>query len=356
MSVAVEVRCNGKSFRGFNSVNVVRSMDQIAATYSLGVFRETSDAQPFMVPVLPDDSVEVLLDGEVVISGYNETTVPTLGPDSCSCVISGKESTVDLVKCGCPELVFQNKKVDEIVRRICSGLGIGYSSTSGIDFGSPLKSISAKPGVKAFDFIRQVCKERRVFPVGDGLGKVSFFSKASGSASVALVQGKNIVAMQGNFSNAERYSKYRVVSAHDSKGKTYAEALDDQVQRQREWVVMDNQVSTKENCLARAQWEAHHRQAASNSLSVTVIGWRQKPDGPLWAPGILVTAEIPAFGVNDQFLINRVNYTFGSSGIQSTLQLVPPDLYEQAPAFAKKKKMKKNIYASIAKQTGSKLR
>lgn len=357
MSVAVEVLCNGKAFRGFNSVSIVRSVDQIAATYSLSVFKGGSSIDgPFMIPILPDDSVEVLLDGEKVISGYNETTAPTLGPDSCSCVISGKESTVDLVKCECPELVFQNKKVDEIVRRVCAGLGIKFVANSKIDYGSPLKSISAKPGTKAFDFIRDVCKERRVFPVSDGLGNVSFFSSATESASVALVQGRNIVAMQGNFSNADRYSKYRVVSAHDSKGKTYAEAIDDQVQRQREWVALDNQVSTKENCLARAMWEANHRQAKSNSLNVTVIGWRQKPDGPLWSPGILVSAKIPAFGVDDQFLISRVTYTFGSGGIQTQLQLVPPDMFEQAPSFAKKKKMKPDIYASIRKQTGSKLR
>ena len=352
----LELFCNGNKFSGFNSVNVVRSLDQIAATYSLSVFQDYSDAS-MIVPIFPDDEVRLEVDGDVLLEGYNETTQAGLSSSAVNCTISGKEYTADLVKCPCAELVYENKKVDEIVRRICSGFGLNFRSVSGVDLGAPLKSIAANPSTKAFDVMVQACKERRVFPVSDGRGNVSINNNQYESAEVSLVQGKNILSVQGNFSNVARYSKYRVISANDPKGKTYAEVLDDQMTRQREWVLMDSQFSSKENCEARARWEANHRQAESNGLSIVVGSWRQKQGGSLWVPGLLVTADVPAFGIDDQFLINRVTYTYGQDGVRAVLQLVNPDLYVQAPAFAKKsKKMKKDIWASVRAQTGSKLR
>lgn len=364
MKSSVEIVSNGRKVKGFNSVSVCRALDQIAATYACSLFStEVPSSRSMMLPIFPDDDVEIYMDGEMIIKGYNERTSPVLRVGSAGCTVAGKEVTADLVKCSCSETTFENKKVDEIVRRICAEFGIVFDGAHGADLGSALKSYAADPSAKAYDVIMGACRERRLFPVSNGLGHISLANGKYDHAKADLVQGVNVLAFNAEFSNENRYSSYSVISSADASGKTSAEVLDDEVRRQRRWVLMDSEFPTKENCESRAMWEAKHRHAQANSMNVTVHGWRQKKDGPLWAPGEIVSLEMPSFiGDAQEFLINRVSYQLGREGYIAILNLVDTELYSPAPTFpiAKKKvsgtKAKKDVWSSIRKQTGSKLR
>lgn len=365
----VEVHCNGKVIRGFSSVNITRGLDQFAATYSMSVFKSVSnadgssaDAKELWVPVFPDDEIEVFVDGERVIKGYNEKTSPSLSAESFSCSISGKEITADAVKCPPETIVFENKKVDEICRIICNECGLIFDGAAGVDVGAPIKKFAVDPGASAHEVMIKACAERRVLPISNGLGHVKLDSGNYSAAAVDLVQGKNVLSASGDFSNEKRYSSYKVYAAKDASGKTFAEVQDESVTRERRFVLMDETFATTENCQARAMWEAKHRQAEANKITVNVSGWRQKDGAALWAPGQTVNVNLPSMlGEVREFLINRVTFSLGSSGSVTTLQLVDPYVYAPAPAFpaAKKKvkatKAKNDVWASVRKDTGSKL-
>ena len=109
-----------------------------------------------------------------------------------------------------------------------------------------------------------------------------------------LKQGVNVLSAVGNFSTKNRYRVYRVMASNDYSGKTFAEVTDDSTPRKRRWVMVDERWSTKECCEDRAMWEAKHRQAVANAVSVVVDGWRQNAGGPLWVPGLSVRADIPS--------------------------------------------------------------
>lgn len=359
----IEVRANGKAIRGFTSASIVRAMDQFAATYSIGVFRDSSAGDSsIMVPVFPDDEVEIYIDGELVVRGYNETTNPNLTASGFSCNVSGKEITVDAVKCPPEVVVFENKRVDEICRIISTGFDFVFDGAGGVNVGAPFKSLSLGPDKSAYEVMLKACQERRLMLVSDGKGHFHIDNGRYRAASVDLVQGKNVLSCAGKFSNENRYSKYSVFSSQDPSGKTYAEVIDEEVTRQRRWVIVDEQFATKENCEARAMWEAKHRWADANSFNIVVSGWRESENGPLWAPGTTVSVDVPCIlGKKRSFLVNRVNYTFGSEGSQTTLNLVDPEVYCPMPTFASKKKVttkkaQKDALAHVRKQTGSKLR
>lgn len=354
----IEIRCNGNVVRGFTSVNITKSLDQISASYNMGVFKDESDSA--WIPIFPGDEVDVLVDGEVVISGYNVTTSPSFNNSGTSCQVAGMEKTCDLVDCTSKTINFENKKVDEIVRIICADFGLRFTGSNGADIGSPLKKFTADIGATAFNVIVNACKERNLYPTSDGLGNVSLIGSSHESAEVDIVQGINVLSASGKFSVADRFSKYTIYSSKDAKGKTFASVDDDEISRSREWVMLDERFATKENCEARALWEAKHRAAKGNSLSVIVDGWRQKKGGSLWKPGLIVNCDIPCiFGEVRSFLVNRVSFTYGGNGTQTSLELVDPDIYLPAPRLAPKGKLKKqkaDTWASVRKQTGSKLK
>lgn len=365
----VEIHCNGQVIRGFSAVQITRALDQFAGTYSMQVFKPVSNADgstaaanSLWVPVFPDDEVEVYVDGEKIIKGYNEKTSPAFSADNFSCAVAGKEITADAVKCPPETIVFENKKVDEICRIICGEVGLVFDGAAGANVGAPLKKFSVDPGASAYEVMIKACAECRVMLLSNGLGHVRIDGGKYKTASVDLVQGKNVLSASGDFSNEKRYSNYRVYAASDASGKIYAEVKDDDVKRKRRFVLLDENFANKENCEARAMWEAKHRQAESNKLTVTVSGWRQKQGAALWAPGQTVNVDLPSMlGEVRQFLINRVTFSLGSNGTTTTLQLVDPFVYAPAPSFPSAKKSvkatkaKKDIWASVRKATGSKL-
>lgn len=354
----IEVRCNGRIVKGFSSVNITKALDNISASYSMGVFKDTTENA--WIPVFPGDDVEVLIDGEVVINGVNIETNPSFNNSGIVCQISGKERTFDLVECSAKTLNFENKKVDEIVRATCADFGIRFVGTNGADIGSPMQSFSADIGSTAFNVIVNACKERGVFPASDGLGNVSLIGSRHEGAEVDIVQGVNVLSASGRFSVQGMFGKYTIYSSKDAKGKTFSSVIDDGQPSRRELVILDERFGNKENCEARALWESRHRQAMGSSLSVIVDGWRQKEGGSLWKPGLVVNCDIPMIlGESRSFLVNRVSYTYGSSGTQTALELVDEDIYLPMPTLAPKGKVKKakgDAWASVRKQTGSKLR
>lgn len=362
----IEIRCNGNVVRGFTDVKITRSLDQFSASYSIGVFKAVSNEdgasdseKSAWLPVFPGDEVEIVVDGETVIRGFNDTTCPSFTNSGISCMVSGRERTCDIVDCVPERLDYENKKVDEIVRLICNEFDVTFKGSS-VDVGAPLKKFSANPSSSAFEAIKAACAERRLLARTDGLGNVTLDSGSYDNADVDLVQGVNVLSASGNFSVKDRYSQYKVYASKDAKGKTFAEVSDDEISRTRNWMMLEDRYGCKEDCEKRAMWEAKHRQAMSGTLGVMVSGWRQKDGGNLWRPGLIVTCDIPAIlGETRQFLVNRVTFSFGTSGSQTSLELVDTDVYAPMPSIAPKKKavkQKKDVWASVRKQTGSKLK
>lgn len=357
----ISVLCNGVRMRGFSSVQITRALDQFCASYSIQAIPENGA----WLPTFPEDEIEICLDDTPVVKGYNDECHPSFSASGCSFSVRGREITKDIVDCP-PEMVnFENKKIDEIARIICSEFNVIFDGADGADIGAPLQKFSVGVNMMAYDALIEACKQRRCIPVSNGVGHVRLDGGRYGSAQVDLVQGKNVLQADGSFSTKNRYKVYRVVASNDYSGKTFAEVTDDDVNRQRRWVMVDERWSTKECCEDRAMWEAKHQQAVSNTMTVVVSGWRQKPNGNLWEPGLIVRADIPAIdgGAGGEYLVNKVDLRFdSSSGSSALLSLVDPNCYSPVPGFpvAKKKvkatKAKTDIWASIRKQTGSKLK
>lgn len=356
----ISVVCNGVQMDGFSSVNVTRALDQFCATYSLQAIPKNGA----WLPTFPEDKIEIFEDGDAVCAGYNDACQPSFDSSGCSFAVSGREVVKDIVDCPPETVNFENKKVDEIVRVICAEFGVTYGGSVGADVGAPLEKFSGDPGKSAYEVMMDACRLRRCIVYTDGSGRVFVDGGRYRSAGVDLVQGVNVLSASGNFSTKDRYKVYRVVASSDYSGKTFAEVVDDESVRGRRWVMVDERWATKECCEDRAMWEAKHRQAAANALTVTVAGWRQKDGGDLWKPGLMARVDLPAIiGDAGEYLVNRVDLRFDSgSGMTAVLSLVDPACYSPAPGFpaAKKSvratKAKRDAWASIRAQTGSKMR
>lgn len=345
----IEVFANGRKFAYWTAASVARSIDHIAATFSLTLVARSENSDN--VHLFPGDSVEIAVDGEKVLSGFVDKFSTSFSQGSHQVNVSGNEKTIDLSDC-CIESPFEweNKKMDEIIRSICARFGIRFDNRYGVDVGKPFARFAVEPGSKAIDTLSKLCKERGVMPCSDGRGTVFLFTPEKAPRGPMLRQGENLVSASVDLSLSDRFSKYTVYGTGKAKSKAVGVANDQDVQRSRPFVLVDSNSIDKDKVQARADWECRVRKAKSMSINASVVGWTHS--GGLWEPGTICSFIAPELFVRFplDLLVSGVEYSWGSEGQVTNLTLVQPDSFLPQPETSKvKKSAKADPWASIKK-------
>ena len=335
----IEVFANGRKFSEWTDARVSRSLDHIAASFSLSLVAKgpTGDR----VRLFPGDSVEVVVNGTTVISGFVDRLSTSFSAGSHSVTVSGSECSSDIADCCIDNsLEWENRRMDEIIGSVCSNFGLSFSNRMGVDVGKPFKKFSVEPGAKALDTISKLCRERGILCCSDGTGKVYLLKPESSPRGPALRQGENLMSASVDFSLVDRFSTYKVYGTGKAKKKVVASASDADVTRNRLLVVVDSNAVEKDKVQARADWESKIRKAKSMGFRASVSGWEHK--GGLWAPGVICSFVAPDLFVEEplDLLVSSVEYSWGSEGEVTSLVLVPPDVFEPQPESKKVKAVK----------------
>lgn len=338
----IEVFANGRKFSEWTAPRVNRSLDHIAAAFSLSLVAR--DAAGERVRLFPGDSVDVSVNGTKVISGFVDQLSTSFSDSSHSVSVSGSESSSDLADC-CVEspLEWESKKMDEIIRTICAAFGLSFSNSMGVDVGEPFKKFSIEPGTKAVDAISELCNERGILCCSNGLGKLFLLKPDSCPRGPALRQGENLMAASVDFSLVDRFSTYKVYGTGKARKKVVATASDADVTRNRPMTIVDSNAVEKDKVQARADWECRIRRAKSMGFRATVHGWEN--DQGIWEPGVICSFYAPELYVETplDLLVSAVEYSWSDSAGEVThLTLVSPDVYEPQPE-SKKVKAKKIV-------------
>ena len=348
----IEVFANGRKFSYWTDARVSRSLDHIAASFSLSLIAKKDDDDP--VRLFPGDSVEISVDGTKVLRGYVDRLSTSFSSGSHYVNVSGSECSSDLADC-CVESPFEweNKKMDEIIRVICAGFGLKFDNKFGVDVGKPFTRFSVEPGARAIDTIAKLCRERGILPCSDGRGKVYLLNPDKAKRGPALRQGENLISAAVDFSLVDRFSSYTVYGTGKAKDKVQAKSSDLDVVRSRPLIIIDHNAVEKDKVQARADWECKIRKAKSMGFRASVSGW--KCDDAIWEPGVICSFFVPALFVNSplDLLVSSVEYSWGASGAVTNMTLVQPDVFTPQPESSKKaktvKKSKNDPWDSVKK-------
>lgn len=346
----IEVFANGRRFSEWTDARITRSLDHIAATFSLSLAARNAEGD--RVRLFPGDAVDIAVNGVDVVSGYVDQLATSFSAGSRTLSISGSERSADLADCCLDEtLEWENKKMDEIIRSICAGFGIKFSNKMNVDVGAPFQKFSAEPGAKAIDTISKLCRERGILCCSDGLGGMFLIKPDSCPRGPALTQGANLLSASVDFSLVDRFSSYTVHGTGKAAKKVMATAKDPDVTRKRPLVIIDSNAVEKDKVQARADWERKIRKAKSMGFRASVFGW--SIPGGVWEPGLVCSFHAPELFVEDplDLLVSSVEYSFSSRGQITNLTLVHPDSFEPQPESKKIKavKPKSDPWAAIKK-------
>lgn len=333
----VEIKVNGNIYSGWKTARIPFGIEQIANSFELTVTdRWVGQDNPY--PIRIGSGCEVLLNGEIVITGYVDDNSPEFDANTHAISIAGRDVTGDLVDCSAIHKSGQwtNATLDKIVCDICAPFGIKVLIDAPL--GDKFSTFSIQEGETAHECIDRACRMRAVMPVSDGKGNLVITRAKNGAPVAELIQGKNILYARGEFSLRERYSTYYIkgqdrgsddnIDAPENHTQVSATSTDSFVKRYRPLIVLAEDKGAHATFKQRAEWERNVRRGRSARATVRVNGWRNI-SGEIWRANTLVRLTSTFLGADANLLIVGGTYILDENqGEVTELTLVGREAFD----------------------------
>lgn len=326
----VTLKVGGQVYAGWTSITIRRSMEQLAATFELGLTERWADGATAR-PILPGLACTVRVDGQAVIAGYIDDAEPSYDEKSHTITVSGRDLTGDLVDCSAPATQFSGRTLAQVAKALCKPYGIGVKTET--DIGGEFSALKNNEGDSVFDTLEPAARIRAVLLMSDGLGNLLLTKAGTSRVPTRLALGENIVSASGRFSNRDRFSAYEVKGQSAGSDDWNAEdaahplgrAKDSGVTRHRPLIVLAEENVDQADAQKRAEWERNVRFGRSRRVSVRVAGWDHA--GGLWEPNKLVAVRDAFLSIDQELLIAGVVLTLDERGWWTDLDLVAREAF-----------------------------
>ncbi|SDR52935.1 phage baseplate assembly protein [Paraburkholderia tuberum] len=392
----VTLEVDGVRYRGWKSVKIRQSIRQGAIGFALSVREDRPDANgsPLSWRIQPGAAARVLIDDEIVCTGYVDAPVFRIGDTEHEVTVSGRSKSGDLVDSSTvvPNGRFPNSTAIDIITAICAPYGISVHVAENTDAPTRVANVrhsrsgaaSAKKtstklaagkqrignfeinqGEKAYATIERLCK----------LSGLLVFARPDGDIEIARAGQERypfalprIKTGQAKFDWSKRFSEYickgqqsdphfgatgasavnwtlpdhvawaKKASAHlapsatvrDPSIGTYTSPSGKTNARYRPCIVRPEGPTGAADTLTRARWQMARDFGESISLTVTVPGFHA-PDGGLWRVNRLVHVTDARLNLEHELLIAGVSFDKSERGTVTELELAPQDAYTPEP-------------------------
>lgn len=340
MPSAVTLEVGGKAYSGWKSIQITRSVESLAGSFSLTVNdRRSGQSDPW--PIVEEDPCKVLIDGDVVIDGFVDRREISFSATQTTTTVSGRDKSAALVDNSAvlDRWTIRRATVADIAAEVAGAFGIAVDVQPGLELLKAQPKLAISPGDRAFDVISKAAKSAGVMVVSNGKGGILITRANTTRVSSALIEGDSIIAGSVSYDAAGRYARYIVAGqqagtdeASGNSTRVRAEATDEGVGRlDRVLMLRPAKSMPADYAKQRADYEARIRAARAATASVIVHGWRQL-DGSLWPINSLVYVRSPRLEIEGDMRISEASHSLGPQGELTTLRLVRPDVFTPDPA------------------------
>jgi len=340
LTETVELAIGGKRYAGWTEVRVMRALDQMSGSFSLGLsWKDDAAGQP--IAIAPDDRCQLKIGGETLIDGWVDAVFPEISPDGHSIRVEGRDKSGDLADCSAIHKPgsWAKAKVEQIAADIAKPFGVAVTAKAST--GAAIRKFALQQGETVAAALERLLRFRGLLAVPTATGDLEIITPDTGAPVATLALGVNIKAATGRQDHRERYSDYIVKGqAHgddERHGKTVSqikgEAKDAGVRRYRPLLIMAEDQSDGASAATRAKFEAGVRAGRSRGADISVAGWRTAPGGALWRPNRRVRVQCASIHIADEvMLVSAVTFTKSEfDGTVTTLTVCPPEAWTQLP-------------------------
>ncbi|RQV20669.1 hypothetical protein DF039_12600 [Burkholderia cenocepacia] len=339
-----------RSISGWLDVSVARGIERCPSSFDISY----TEPYPSVGDILaqPGDWVQVMLGGDLVLTGFVDRYMPSYSGNQHTVRITGRSKCQDLVDCAAfingGQLL--NMTVDKIAAALCAPYGISVSVAAGTDVGDPIEQVNVMVGETPYSVLELLCRYRALLlydtPNGGLLLAAGGDAKKSGPlaigarvASSGFTEGINVasaslmMAMDGRFSQYDAaYQGLDTLRDIGDGGNIIAHTYDTTVPRFRyRAIISENVTGGKDIALQRANWEMAYRLGRSFQVRLVTDSWRDSA-GSLYEPNVLVDIDLPSLKLpKKRWVISDVTYKKGPQGTSAELTVMPPQAFYQEP-------------------------
>lgn len=375
MNELITLRVNGVNYKGWEYVSITAGITIACRSFSFGATFPWSTKSDVLGTVKVGDRVEVLIGIDTVVTGYVTATPISYNAFGITVNVSGVSKTTDVIDCSpiaaAPDSVdtsgsagwtatgsvpatgtlvtaedpsasqWRNKKAEQIAADLCSPYGVEVVTE--VDTGDPVTLHAIEPSETVFESISRLLTLGQLFLTDDEAGRLVFTEPgARGIVTGGLELGVNILSASADLDGSEVFSDYVVEGQHsgtdDAFGKDASHLIstaNDAESRFRMAVLPQSGEMSTDLCRRIAEFEKNRRRALMQSVTYTVVGWRD-PAGRLWRPNTQVYVKDNLLGIDRLLLVAEVSYELSETGSFTTLSLAPIDAFKSAPTEAQK--------------------
>lgn len=330
----LQLKLNGEIHRGWTSIRVRRSLEQVASTFSLTLTsRWGEDEQQRNIKT--GDQCDVWIDQEKLITGYVDNVSPAYDAKTHTLNVTGRSKTGDLVDCSVASKTFNNRNLVQIAQDLCSPFDIDVISNT--DTGAEFKKQTLEDGQSIFEFIDMLARIRAVRVITDVDGNLVFTRTSKERLKTSLTLGGNILKASGTFSSQDLFSEYLVKAQKSGSDESWGESsasiertiTSEHVKRHRPTVLLVDGPGDSSDCQRRGEWQRNATYGRARGVVYTVNGWQHSAG--LWQPNTLVPVNDTWLGVVEDRLIVTVDYILDGNGEFCELQVMPKEAFDLIP-------------------------
>jgi prophage tail gpP-like protein len=335
----------GRVYAGWKTLTIERSLDSVADAFQL----EATDVAPFSLS--PGQRVELRIGPDLVLTGHIDARRASIEEESHSVELAGRSLAADVVDCSAihDDAEWFDIGLLELAQRLAAPYGVPVRERVVLGGLGPRFAVFAlQQGESPWEALERAARMRGVLATSAPDGAIELGRLGQRFAVVALNHGQNVLSATVAENQAERFAEYLVRGQAPSQG-AFAEdldpveellaayapqgrALDHSVRASRRLLVVAEASIDEANAARRAQWEASVRAARSEVLSIGVQGWRQRPGGPVWEPGLLVPVSVAPLRVRGVLVVRAVRMTLDqSNGRRTELELARAGAFAPEP-------------------------
>lgn len=328
-----------REFSGWTSVEVFRSLEQSASSFTLEAPGQSPEALA-AAGLRPGAECKILSGGDPLLTGYVDRVHLRHDARSWQVQVQGRSRTADLVDCAAiadpPE--FRKRRLEQIAATLAEPYGVDVEVVLqvGDSIGAPFSRHRLDLGETVHESIERLARLRSVLVTDDAEGRLVLTRAGAESATTAIRLGDNVLAGEITVDVAGVFSEYRCKGQRDGNDddnglaivQAFGSTTDPGVTRRRVMVLHAETKASSADCKRRAQWEAAARVGRSVKLRFDLAGWRQDAGGELWATNLLVAVDDERLGVRAPLLVSSVRYRQDAGGTVCRLEVVPPAAFE----------------------------
>lgn len=374
----INVTVNGVSYTSWENVEVDIDMEQMGRAFSI----QTSIPNEETISIKTGDAILIDIDQESTITGFIDTISIKEGERDSSVSIVGRDKISDFIDSRVSSKNFATPVgFQDILESLLELIGYEIVTSNGFGFKLPSLSFSNKISVinnygdiddfatnegiyfsaaeEAYDLIRRLADKRGIVLGTNGDGNITIDSIAPSSTSTALLRLTSSSSLN-NIKNpfvkdsvANRFNEYKIISGgtggpasvnfesgqdpiNNDLVSYSATVYDSDIRSTRRFLGKISGMNNSQ-CSDRAAWELNIRKAKDFVYTCDVVGFRQNlnpvssigpVDNPLWQVNRLVYLKDERYGLDNNYLIKRVQYKQSNEeGSITKLTLVDKNSY-----------------------------